>query len=85
MEVATLQIAEELYSVLHELVHWHESGLLGSMETADQLIANTGEPRNSLKVIPDAFVEVCLHTICIVWTLLCNDLGHFGQAYVLKH
>ncbi len=28
-EVATLKVAKKLYSTLHELVHWHESGLLG--------------------------------------------------------
>ena len=31
-EVVTLKIAEKLHSMLHELVHWHESGLLGCME-----------------------------------------------------
>ncbi len=69
----------------HELVHWHESGLLGHTKPANLLVANVGEPGNSLKVVvPDARVEVCLHTICIVRALFCNDAGPFGQAYVLK-
>jgi hypothetical protein len=34
-KVATLEIAEELYLTPHELVHWHESGLLGSVKPAD--------------------------------------------------
>ncbi len=84
MEVATLQIAEKLYSKLHEFVHWHESGLLGSMKPADQLVAYIGEPGNGLKVILDAFIEVYLCTICVGWTSLCDDAGLFGQAYVLK-
>jgi hypothetical protein len=29
-EVATIKVAHELYSTLHELMHWHEDGLLGS-------------------------------------------------------
>ncbi len=38
-EVATLKIAEKLYSTLHELVHQHESGLFGSTKPGDQLVA----------------------------------------------
>ncbi len=83
-EVATLKIAEKLYSTLHELVHWHESGLLGRKKPANQLVAHVGEPGNGLKVVPDTFLEGCLCTICIFWALLCNDAGPFGQAYVLK-
>ncbi len=53
--------------MLHELVQWHESGLLGSTKPADQLVANIGEPGNGLKVIiPDAFVEVRLCIICVL-------------------
>ncbi len=84
MEVATLEIAEELYSMLHELVHWHESRLLGCTQPADKLVTNIGEPGNGLEVVHDAFVKVCFCTICIVWALLCNDAGPFGQAYILK-
>jgi hypothetical protein len=65
-------------------MHWHESGLLGSMKPADQLVANIGGPGNSLKVIPDTFVKVCLCSICVVKALLCDDVGPFGQAYILK-
>ncbi len=83
-EVATLKIAEKLSLTLHELVDWHESGLLGSTKPADQLVAYIGEPGNSLEVVPDAFVEVRLCMICIVWTLLHNDGGTFGQTYILK-
>ncbi len=73
-EVATLEIAEELYSAPHELVHWY----------ADQLVAYIGESSDGLKVVPDTFVEVCLHTSCIVWASLCDDAGPLGQAYILK-
>jgi hypothetical protein len=83
MEVATLEIAEKLYLMLHELVHWHERGLLGRTKPANQLVAYIGKPGDSLEVILDTFIKICLHTICIVWTLLCNDAGQFGQAYVL--
>jgi hypothetical protein len=34
MEVTTLNVAEKLYLTPHELVHWHESRLLRSMEPA---------------------------------------------------
>jgi hypothetical protein len=83
-EVATLEVAEKLYLMLHELVHWHESGLLGCTKLANQLVAYIWETGNSLKVFPDALVKVCLRTICIVWALLCDDAGPLSQAYVLK-
>ncbi len=38
----------------------------------------------ALMVVPDTFVEFFLRTICIFWTLLRDDTGPFGQAYVLK-
>jgi hypothetical protein len=84
MEVATLEIAKELYSTLHDLVHQHESELLGSTTPANQLVANIGEPCNGLKVILDAFEKVCLCTIYFIGALLRDDIGPFGQAYVLK-
>jgi hypothetical protein len=85
MEVAAIKITDELYSTPHELVHWHESELFGGMKPADQLVADIGEPGNSLnKVIPDAFVEVCICTVCVGGTLLSNDICPFSQTYVLK-
>jgi hypothetical protein len=84
MEVATVEIAEELYSTPHELVHQHEGGLLGSTKSADQLVANIWESSNCLKVIPDAFIQVRLRTVCIGGALLGNDICLFGQAYILK-
>jgi hypothetical protein len=74
-EVATLEVAEKLYSMLHELVHWHESRLLGSTKPVDQLVAYIWKTSNSLEIIPDALVKVCLHTIYLVWASLCNDAG----------
>ncbi len=35
MEVATLKVAEKLHSMLRELVHWHECGLLGHTKPAN--------------------------------------------------
>jgi hypothetical protein len=83
-EVVTIKVAEKLHSTLHELVHWHERGLLCRTKPANQLVANVGEPSDGLEVVPDALVEVCLCTICIVGALFCNDAGPFCQAYVLK-
>ncbi len=84
MEVVALEVAEKLYLMTHEVMHWHESGLLGHTQPANQLVANVGEPGNGLKVVPDALVKIFLHMICIFWTSLHNDAGPFGQAYVLK-
>jgi hypothetical protein len=84
MEVVTLEVAEKLHSMPHELVHWHESGLLGRTKAANQLVANIGEPGNVLKVVPDALVKICLRTICIIWALFCDNAGPLGQASVLK-
>jgi hypothetical protein len=83
-EIVTLEVAEKLLSTPHELVHWHESGLLGRTKPANQLVANVGEPINDLKVDPDVLIEVCLCTICIVWASFCDDAGPLGQAYILK-
>ncbi len=83
-EVVALEVAKKLYLTTHELMHWHESGLLGRTKPANQLVPNVGEPGNGLKVFPDTFVEFFLCKICIFWTLLCGDAGPFGQAYVLK-
>jgi hypothetical protein len=68
----------------HELVHWYESGLLGSTEPANQLVTYIQKSGDSLKIILDTLVEVCLCTICIVGASLCNDAGPLGQAYALK-
>jgi hypothetical protein len=83
-EVVALEVAEKLYLMMHELMHWHESGLLGRTKPANQLVANVGEPGKGLKVVPDTLAELFLRMICIFWTSLCNDAGPFGQAYVLK-
>jgi hypothetical protein len=83
-EVVTLQVAEKLHLMPHELVHWHESGLLGHTKLVNQLVAYIGKTGNSLEVILDTFVKDCLCTICIVWTFLHNDAAPFGQVYVLK-
>jgi hypothetical protein len=65
-------------------MHWHESGLLGRTKPLNQLVAYIRKTSNSLEVIPDVFVKVCLQTICLVWALLHDDAGPPGQAYVLK-
>jgi hypothetical protein len=83
-EVVTLEVAEKLHSTPHELVHWHESGLLGYTKPGNQLVTNVGEPGNGLKVVPDALIEVCLPMICIIQASFRDDAGPFGQAYILK-
>jgi hypothetical protein len=83
-EVVALKVAEKLYLMPHELMHWHECRLLGRAKPANQLVTNVGEPGDSLKVVSDTFVKVCLCTICIFWELLCDEAGPFSQAYILK-
>jgi hypothetical protein len=83
-EVATVKIAEELYLMLHEHVHWHESGLFGGWKPLDQLVANIGESDNGLKVIPDAFIKVCLRMVCVGGAPIGNFACPFGQKYVPK-
>ncbi len=84
MEVVTLKVAEKLHLMPHELMHQHESGLLGRTKPANQLVANVGEPGNGLKVVPDALVKVCLSTFCIIRASFRGNAGPLGQAYVLK-
>jgi hypothetical protein len=62
-------------------MHWHEGGLLGGTKLVDQLVVNIGEPGDCLKVIP---IEAHLCRVCIGGALLGNDVGPFGQTYVLK-
>jgi hypothetical protein len=57
-EVTTIEVAEKLYLMLRELVHWHEIGLLRSTEPANQLVTYVWESGNGLKVISDTLVEV---------------------------
>jgi hypothetical protein len=76
LEVATIKVAEELYSTSHGFMHWHEGGFLGSTKPADQLVANIGEPRDCLRVIPDAFIKVRLCTVCVGGALLGNNAIH---------
>ncbi len=83
-EVVTLKVAENLHLTPHELVHWHESGLLCCTKPSNQLVANVTEPGDSLKVVPDALVGVCLRTICIIRASCCDDAGPLWQAYILK-
>jgi hypothetical protein len=83
-EVVNLEVAEKLHLMPHELVHRHESRLLCCIKPANQLVANVREPGDSLKVVPDALVKVCLRTICINWALFHNNTGPLCQAYVLK-
>ncbi len=83
-EIATLEVAEKLYSTLCELVYWHESGFLGHTKPANQLVTYVWKSGNGLKVILDTLIEGCLRTICIVWALLRDDAGPLGQAYTLK-
>jgi hypothetical protein len=61
-EVVALEVAEKLYSTTHELMHQHESRLLGRMKPVNQLVANVGEPGDGLKVVPYALVEIFLRT-----------------------
>ncbi len=83
-EVNTIKVVEKLHSTPHELVHWHESGLLRITEPANQLVAYVWESGDGLKVVPDTLVKVCIRTICIVWALLHNDADPLGQASALK-
>ncbi len=83
-EVVTLEVAEKLHLTPHDFMHRHESGLLCHTKPANQLVANVGEPGNGLKEVPDALVEVCLRTICIVQASLGDDAGPLCQAYILK-
>jgi hypothetical protein len=82
-EVLTLEVAEKLHLMPHELVHQHEGGLLGRTKPANQLVT-IGEPGNDLEVVPDALVKVCLRLICIVQASFRNDTGPLSQAHVLK-
>jgi hypothetical protein len=52
------------------------------MKPVNQLVAYIWETGNSLKVIPDTLIKVCLCMICIILALLHNDAGQLGQTYI---
>jgi hypothetical protein len=83
-EVVTLKVAQKLHSTLHELMHRHESGLLCHTKSANQLVANVGEPGNGLKGVPDALTNICLCTICILRASFWDNDGLLCRAYILK-
>ncbi len=83
-DVATIKVAEELYLTLHELMHRHEGGLLGSEKPTDQLVNDIGEPGNCLKAIPDALVKVCHCMICFSVASLGNSACPFSETCDLK-
>jgi hypothetical protein len=84
IDVTTIKVAEEIYSTPHEVMHWHEGGLLGGVKPTNQLVANIWEPGNWLEVIPDALVEVGLRMVCFSGELLGNNLGLFCETYILE-
>jgi hypothetical protein len=84
MEVVTFKVVEELHLTPHELMHWHESRLLCHTKPVNQLVANVREPGDSLMVVSDALVKVCLCTICIVRASFHDNAGPLCQAHILK-
>ncbi len=64
-EVGALEMAKKLLLMKNELMHQHESELLGRTKPANQLVANVGEPGNGIKVVPDTFIKIFLGTTCI--------------------
>jgi hypothetical protein len=85
MDIATDKVAEELYLMPHEVMHWHEGRLLGGAKPTNQLVAaNIQEPSNCLKIIPDALVKVGLCTVCFGGASLGNDIGPFSETYILE-
>jgi hypothetical protein len=62
-EAVTLEVAEKMYSMLHELMNRHESGLFGSTKPANQLVANVGKPVDGLKEVTGALVSLPLYNL----------------------
>jgi hypothetical protein len=83
-EVTPIEVAEELHSLLHKLMNWHECGLLGYAKPTDQLVANVWKPGNCLEVVPNAFVIVLLHEACIVGALFTHNVGPLRETNVLE-
>jgi hypothetical protein len=84
MEVTVNEVAEELHSTPHKLMHWHECGLLSNAKPMNQLVANIWEPGNCLKIVPNAFVEVFLCEVHIVRAFFTQNVGPLCETNVLK-
>ncbi len=84
MEVTPIEEAEELHSLLHKLMNWHECGLLGNTKPADQLVANVWKPGNCLKVVRNALVIVLLHEARIIGALFTHNVGPLRETNVLE-
>ncbi len=69
-EVVALKVAEKLYSTMHELMHQHESGLLGHTKPANQLAANVEEPAMASRSLDFSFVRSASSGHCFAMTLV---------------
>ncbi len=83
-EVTAVKVTKELHSMLHNLMHWHEHGLLGKAKPINQLVANIQESRNSLKVVLNALIEVVLCEVRIAKALLTHNIGTLHETDVLE-
>jgi hypothetical protein len=84
MEVAPVELAEELHSMLHKLMHKFECRFLTSVKPMNQLVADIQESGNCLKVVPDTLFKVLLREVSIVGSLLADNVGPPGETYTMK-
>ena len=84
MQETLFEVAHELHSAAHVVMHGHECRLSSGTEPVDQLVANVREPRECFEIILLAFDEIVEHLALVVRTACRNDVQPFGQTDLLE-
>ena len=79
-----LEVAHELHSSPHVIMHRHECGLSSHTKPADQLVADVREPGECLEVVLLVFDEVFVRLACVVRASRRYNVRPFGQTDLLE-
>ena len=79
-----LEVAHELHSSSHVVMHRHECGLSSRTKPADQLVTDVWEPGERLEIVSLAVDEVLIRLARVVRASRGHDVQPFGQADLLE-
>ena len=79
-----LEVAHELHSSPHVIMHRHECGLSSRAKPADQLVADVREPGECFEIVSLALNEALVRLARVVRASRGHDVQPFGQADLLE-
>ena len=79
-----LEVAHELHSSPHVIMHRHECGLSSRTKPADQLVADVREPGERFEIVSLALNEALVRLARVVRASRGHDVQPFGQADLLE-